>query len=89
MRIMLLIIGMLATSGVGCFRHSGQGLRIGEQVDLPQGLDSVAAAKWIAQQRATCPGQLRFLTDQMPRVSLDGTPVPYRSPIVAVVCARP
>jgi hypothetical protein len=87
MRSLVIVIGVIAAVLAGCFHRSG--LRIGDEVSLPHGLDSAGTAKWIAQQRAACPGNLHFKIDQMPVVSLDGTPVPYHSPIIAVVCARP
>jgi len=84
-----LVVGLVAIALSGCFRQSRRALRIGDEVSPPFGLDSLATAKWIAQQRAACPGALHFMIDHMPTVSLDGSPVPYQSGIVAVVCARP
>jgi hypothetical protein len=71
-----------------CVHSSGHALRIGDEVFLPKGLDSIGTGKWVAQQEAACPGKLRFLVDNMPVVSLDGGPVPYSSGIIAVVCVR-
>ena len=88
MRTLVVIIGVIATGLAGCARRAGQ-MRVGDQLSPPQGLDSAGTVAWIAQQRAACRGQLRLAVDQMPVVSLDGTPVPYHSPIVGVICARP
>jgi hypothetical protein len=85
----MIVVGVVATLLSGCFHRSSHGMRIGDEVSPPSGLDSAGTAKWIARQRAACPGNLRFLIDHMPVVSLDGSPVPYQSGIVAVVCARP
>jgi hypothetical protein len=85
----MIVVGVGATVLFGCFHRPSHALRIGDEVSPPQGLDSVSTAKWIAQQQAACPGKLHFLIDHMPTVSLDGSPVPYQSGIVAVVCARP
>ena len=84
----LVLVGVVAIVLPGCFRRSSNALRIGDEVSLPHGLDSAGTAKWIAQQRTACPGELHFLTDHMPMFSLDGSPVPYQSGIIAVVCAR-
>jgi hypothetical protein len=73
----------------GCWHYSRRTLRIGDEVARPANLDSVGTDKWIAEQRAACPGQLHFLVSYMPVVSLDGSPVPYHSPVLAVSCVRP
>jgi hypothetical protein len=83
-----LAVAALATVG-GCWHHSRRTLRIGDQVDRPAHLDSLGTDKWIAEQRAACPGQLHFLVSHMPVFSLDGSPVPYHSPVLAVRCVRP
>lgn len=88
MKSLWFVVGVLTIVVTGCFR-SAHGLRIGEEVSPPRGLDSAGTAKWIAQQRAACPGKLRFLVDNMPFVSFDGSPVPYHSDIVGVDCVRP
>jgi hypothetical protein len=84
----LIFVGVIAIAVAGCFHRSSRGLRIGDEVIPPRGLDSTGTAQWIARQRAACPGDLHFMVDHMPVVSLDGSPVPYQSGIVAVVCAR-
>jgi hypothetical protein len=88
MRGLIVAVGGLAVVASGCIHRSARALRIGQEVSPPQGLDSLGTATWIAHQRAACPGNLRFLVDQMPFVSLDGSPVPYHSGIVAVECVR-
>ena len=89
MRSMVIVVGVIAIVLAGCFHRSGHALRIGDQVVPPQGLDSIGTVKWIAQQRAACPGNLLVLIDRMSVGSLDGTPVPYHSDIAAVMCTRP
>jgi len=84
MRRVILIGGILAGVTTGCFPH--RNLRIGDEVAPPRGLDSLGTATWIAQQRARCPGDLRFNVDHMPTVSLDGSPVPFQSGIISVAC---
>jgi hypothetical protein len=82
----LVFVSVIAIGVAGCFHRSTYA--IGDEVSPPHGLDSAGTAKWIAQQRATCPGELHFMIDHMPTVSLDGSPAPYQSGIIAVVCAR-
>jgi hypothetical protein len=60
-----MIVGVLAT--LACFHRAGHTPHIGEQVSPPIGLDSVGTARWIAQQRAACPGTLRFLVERSSR----------------------
>jgi hypothetical protein len=89
MRSLRLAVALIATAAAGCFHRASHGLWLGQEVIPPSGLDSVATAQWIAQQRARCPGQLRFNVDHMPTFSLDGSPVLYQSGIISVVCVRP
>jgi hypothetical protein len=81
-------VALVAAVSVGCFHRPSHSLRIGDEMIPPQGLDSAGTAHWIAQQRARCPGELHFRVDHMPAFSLDGSPVPYQSGIISVVCAR-
>ena len=88
-RSLIIVSGVIVTGLVGCVHRSHGGLRVGEEVALPRGLDSAGTVNWVSQQRAACRGNLRVLTDHMPVVSLDGSPAPYHSPIIGVVCAQP
>jgi hypothetical protein len=85
----IIIAGAAVAALAGCFHWSHHALRIGEEVSLPHGLDSVGTVNWVAQRCTACPGILRILTDHMPVVSLDGSPMPYHSPIIGVVCVQP
>src|ERR1700709_2615174 len=89
MRRLTFMGAALVIANTGCFHSSRGRLRFDEQVNLPPGLDSAGTVQWLAQQRARCPGELRVGVDHMPMISLDGSPVPYHSGIVAVLCARP
>jgi hypothetical protein len=89
MRPLLIPVAALTVLLAACWHRSAHALRIGQQVMMPPGLDSAGVANWVAQQRARCPGIVRILEDRMPVVSLDGSPVPYHSPIIDVRCARP
>jgi hypothetical protein len=89
LRSRITIAGAAVAGLAGCFHWPHHGQRIGEEVSLPHGLDSVGTVNWVAQRRAACPGILRILTDHMPVVSLDGSPMPYHSPIIGVVCVQP
>ena len=89
MRSLQLVVVVLAIVVAGCV-HSGHALRFGEEVSPPKGLDSAGVAKWIGQQRAACPGNLNLLRDEGGTMrNYGGSPVPYQSPLIAVVCRRP
>jgi hypothetical protein len=85
MRSLSLAAGVFAALSAGCVHR--RGLRIGEEVIPPPGLDSAGTPAWVAQQRARFPGELHFNVDHMPTVSLDGSPAPYQSGIISVGCA--
>jgi len=80
---------LLVTANAGCFHRMSHDLRIGEEVIPPAGLDSVGTVKWVSEQRSRCRGELHFNVDHMPTFSVDGSPAPYQSGIISVVCARP
>jgi hypothetical protein len=71
----------------GCFFHRS-GLRDGEEVSPPQGLDSVATVRWVAARRAECAGRLVMLLDEGAVRTFDGEPAQYHSGLIAVVCRR-
>ena len=89
MRLLLIPVAALTVLLAACWHRSAHALRIGQDVEMPRGLDSAGVANWVAQQRASCRGILVIGEDRMPVVSFDGTPVPYHSPIIDVRCERP
>jgi hypothetical protein len=80
----------LALGLFGCYRRSPASMRFGEQVPLPRAIasDSVATAKWLAEQKAACPGDLITSEGGLLEFSFDGRPVPYHSHILYVTCER-
>jgi len=73
----------------GCFHRAQSGLRIGDQVSPPRGLDSAATAKWVETQRAACPGRLRFLVDEGVIAADTSRVARYHQSLAAVQCVAP
>jgi hypothetical protein len=89
MRLLLIPVAALTVLLAACWHRSAHALRIGQEVEMPRGLDSAGVANWVAQQRASCPGILVIEQGGLAVVSLDGSPVPYYSPIIGIRCERP
>jgi hypothetical protein len=72
-----------------CFHRTQATLRIGDQVNRPPGLDSVATGRWVDAQRVACPGRVRLVFDEGV-VAADMSRVARYRPFLAVAqCVAP